>query len=142
VKEFSQELHDKNDWVKHLMVDILNYGYPERNARVNTNQYGIDVVTNKYSFEVEVKHNWSGPRFPYDTIHYSTRKSKFINTDTFFVTFNSEATHYFITHSSALTAQPIIQKDTSLTEWEAFFDVPVRLGYFNEVPDKLRKAYK
>jgi hypothetical protein len=140
MKPFSQELYNNNDWVKHLMVDILNYG-TDRGARINANKYGIDVITDRYDFEVEIKHNWKGHDFPYDTIHYASRKRKFCNVRSFFVTFNSDATRYFITHSSALIEQHTIIKDTSLTGQEAFIEVPVRLGNFHDVPTQLRKAY-
>jgi hypothetical protein len=74
-------------------------------------------------------------------MHYASRKAKFCNVRAFFVTFNSDATRYFITHSSALLEQNTIIKDTTLTGQEAFIEVPVRLGHFNDVPTHLRKAY-
>ena len=140
MKPFSQDLYDNNDWVKHLFVDILN-SVDTHNARINPNQYGIDIITDDFDFEVEIKHNWKGKEFPYDTMHYANRKRKFISPSSFFVTFNSNATRYFITHSNALVAQPLIIKGTTLTQREEFIVVPVRLGYFNDVPRELRKAY-
>ena len=137
---WSQQRHDESIWAQDLFVDILNYK-TERNAKVNDNIYGIDVVTDEYDFEVEIKHNWVGSEFIYDTMHYAARKRKFITPRSFFVTFNSDATRYFITHSSALKDQNIIMKDTKFSTLEPFIVVPVRLGHFNDVPNEIRKAY-
>jgi hypothetical protein len=137
---WSQQRHDESIWAQDLFVDILNYK-TERNAKVNDNIYGIDVVTDEYDFEVEIKHNWVGREFIYDTMHYAARKRKFITPRSFFVTFNSDATRYFITHSSALKDQNVIMKDTKYSTLEPFIVVPVRLGHFNDVPNEIRKAY-
>ena len=137
---WSQQRHDESIWAQDLFVDILNYK-TERNAKVNDNIYGIDVVTDEYDFEVEIKHNWVGREFIYDTMHYAERKRKFISPRSFFVTFNSDATRYFITHSSALKDQNVIMKDTKYSTLEPFIVVPVRLGHFNDVPNEIRKAY-
>jgi hypothetical protein len=137
---WSQQRHDESIWAQDLFVDILNYK-TERNAKVNDNIYGIDVVTDEYDFEIEIKHNWVGREFIYDTMHYAARKRKFITPRSFFVTFNSDSTRYFITHSSALKDQNIIMKDTKYSTLEPFIVVPVRLGHFNDVPNEIRKAY-
>jgi hypothetical protein len=137
---WSQQRHDESIWAQDLFVDILNYK-TERNAKVNDNIYGIDVVTDEYDFEIEIKHNWVGREFIYETMHYAERKRKFISPRSFFVTFNSDATRYFITHSSALKDQNIIMKDTKYSTLELFVVVPVRLGHFNDVPNEIRKAY-
>lgn len=140
-KPFSQELYDRNDWVKHLFIDILKSRY-ECNPRVNPDEYGIDILTDKYDYEVEVKHNWTGVDFPYETIHYSSRKIKFVNDRSYFVTFNSDKSRYFIIHSWELRNAKCISKNTSLTRSESFIEINVSQGWFYDVPHDLEAKYK
>jgi histidinol phosphatase-like PHP family hydrolase len=140
-KAFSRELYDKNDWVKHLFIDILNSRY-ECNPRVNPDDYGIDILTDKYDYEVEVKHNWTGVDFPYDTIHYSSRKIKFVTKRSYFVTFNSDNSRYFIIHSWSLNKARIVTKNTAYTKSESFIEINVSEGWFYDVPHELKVKYK
>ena len=140
-KAFSRELYDKNDWVKYLFIDILNSRY-ECNPRVNPDDYGIDILTDKYDYEVEVKHNWTGVDFPYDTIHYSSRKIKFVTKRSYFVTFNSDHSRYFIIHSWSLNKARIVTKNTTYTKSESFIEINVSEGWFYDVPHDLVAKYK
>lgn len=140
-KAFSRELYDKNDWVKYLFIDILNSRY-ECNPRVNPDDYGIDILTDKYDYEVEVKHNWTGVDFPYDTIHYSSRKIKFVTKRSYFVTFNSDHSRYFIIHSWSLNKARIVTKNTTYTKSESFIEINVSEGWFYDVPHDLEAKYK
>jgi histidinol phosphatase-like PHP family hydrolase len=140
-KAFSRELYDKNDWVKYLFIDILNSRY-ECNPRVNPDDYGIDILTDKYDYEVEVKHNWTGVNFPYDTIHYSSRKIKFVTKRSYFVTFNSDHSRYFIIHSWSLNKAKIVTKNTTYTKSESFIEINVSEGWFYDVPHDLEAKYK
>lgn len=140
-KAFSRELYDKNDWVKYLFIDILNSRY-ECNPRVNPDDYGIDILTDKYDYEVEVKHNWTGVKFPYDTIHYSSRKIKFVTKRSYFVTFNSDHSRYFIIHSWSLNKARIVTKNTTYTKSESFIEINVSEGWFYDVPHDLEAKYK
>jgi len=134
-------LYDKNDWVKYLFIDILNSRY-ECNPRVNPDDYGIDILTDKYDYEVEVKHNWTGVDFPYDTIHYSSRKIKFVTKRSYFVTFNSDHRRYFIIHSWSLNKARIVTKNTTYTKSESFIEINVSEGWFYDVPHELEAKYK
>jgi len=134
-------LYDKNDWVKYLFIDILNSRY-ECNPRVNPDDYGIDILTDKYDYEVEVKHNWTGVNFPYDTIHYSSRKIKFVTKRSYFVTFNSDHSRYFIIHSWSLNKARIVTKNTTYTKSESFIEINVSEGWFYDVPHDLEAKYK
>jgi len=79
-KKFSQDLFDKNDFAKELVVNYLKSR--DYDAWVNPDKYGIDVYAEKdenfFEIEVEVKHNWKGQKFPYEAVHFSERKRKFI----------------------------------------------------------------
>jgi len=128
-KPFSPELYGKDDNAKDLFIAFLENNDWE--AWVNPDQYGIDVLSidpfgDDFQFEVEVKHNWRGRTFQYDTLHYSDRKRKFLNTpnNTFFVTFNHERTYALLVPGLLLSASPTIIKDTIYTRNEKFIEVP------------------
>ncbi len=129
-KPFSQDLYTSDDNAKDLFIDILTArGW---DAWVNPDQYGIDVLSTNLDgkpreFEVEVKHNWSGPVFNYRTLHYSNRKQKFLKNPeaVSFVTFNHERTHAFVVPGEVLSKAKIITKDTIYTKAEQFIEVDV-----------------
>lgn len=126
-KPFSERLYDKDDNAKDLWIEWLNAN--DYKAEVNPDQYGIDVLASKdgkeFQFEVEVKHNWKGPRFRYDTLHYSDRKRKFLKdpSNTSFVTFNHERTHALVVPGAVLAEAPTIVKNTIYTSNEKFIEV-------------------
>jgi hypothetical protein len=127
-KPFSESLYNADDNAKDQFIDWLKgKGW---SAWVNPDQYGIDVLAvdlegDKHQFEVEVKHNWKGPRFQYSTLHYSGRKAKFLKTpeNTAFVTLNHERTHALIAPGVVLAESKIITKDTIYTNNEKFIEV-------------------
>lgn len=128
-KPFDQKLYDDNDGAKHLVIEWLNEnGY---DAKVNPDEYGIDVVAvNKETgvttfYEVEVKHNWSGPRFPFDSLHIAARKLRTATPSCRFVVLNSQKTHMFLIKGSVVMASPVVTKDTYLTVNEKFVEIPV-----------------
>ena len=128
MKPFSQELYDTDDKAKHLIIDYLeSSGW---DAWVNPEKYGIDLLALdpngiEYQVEVEVKHNWTGARFPYPTLHFSERKHKFIDGQraTMFVTINHDHTHALVAFEQELSEAPTIVKDTSYTQQEKFLEV-------------------
>jgi hypothetical protein len=85
----------------------------------------VDPYGDDTQFEVEVKHNWRGPKFHYDTLHYSDRKRKFLSDPyrTFFVTFNHERTHALFVPGLLLSEAPTIIKNTIYTNNEKFIEV-------------------
>jgi len=131
-KVFSEEHYNADDNAKHQVIEwLVAQGFM---AWVNPDQYGIDVqgVRNGscYEFEVEVKHNWSGTTFPFDTIHFSNRKRKFATADklTWFVMLNDERTHALLICGETFLAAPLVTKDTIYTEAEQFVSIPVNQG--------------
>lgn len=127
-KPFSTELYNRDDNAKDQVVDWLKS--KDWSAWVNPDQYGIDVLAvdlegNEHQFEVEVKHNWKGPRFQYPTLHYSDRKRKFLKNpgSTAFVTLNHERTHALMVSGQILADAPTIVKDTIYTSNEKFIEV-------------------
>jgi hypothetical protein len=129
-KPFSQELYDKDDKAKHLVIDFLEANGWD--AWVNPDTYGIDLLALdpmgiEYQIEVEVKHNWEGSIFPYQTLHYAERKRKFLEGDrmTLFMTVNHDNTHALVTMGQDLSVAKTIIKGTSYTDAEQFMEVNV-----------------
>lgn len=128
-KPFDQELFDADDLAKHHVIDYL--GQHGIVARVNPDEYGIDLLADKngkaYEVEVEVKHNWSGASFPFRSLHYSARKTKFLNSaaEIKFITLNHEWTHAAIVDGDDLRAAKVVEKKTKYTQAESFLEIPV-----------------
>lgn len=129
-KPFSNSLYNANDTAKDTFIKWLQA--QEIEAWVNPDQYGIDVLSKnkagiEHAWEVEVKHNWKGAEFPFDSLHYSNRKQKFLNTpkSVSFVTFNSERSHLLISKGVDLAAAEVVVKDTIYTKGEKFIEIPV-----------------
>lgn len=128
IKPFSIDLYNKNDDAKHIVIQILeNKGYT---AWVNEDPFGIDIVCQDNELrltyhEVEVKHNWKGPIFPFDTIHFPARKLKFANESSYFVMLNHERTHMLVIPGTQLLNAPIIKKGTIYSEDEQFIEVHI-----------------
>ena len=128
-KPFSESLYTKNDDAKHLAIDWLKeQGY---DMYVNPDQYGIDLLGSnretgkKIEVEVEVKHNWSGPNFPFSTVHFPARKLKFVNPKSFFIMLNTERTHILVVSGTQVCHSRTINKSTLYTETEDFMEVPI-----------------
>lgn len=126
-KPFDRGLYEQDDPAKDQIVEWLSvmgfYAY------INPDQYGIDVLAikdfNDYGFEVEVKHNWSGPEFPYDTVHFSARKTKFIAPNHYFTMFNDQRDAFLMVDGFSMRLASVVSKNTKYTTDERFIAVPV-----------------
>jgi hypothetical protein len=132
IKPFDQTLYQENDNAKELIINWLNTD-DEHHAYVNPDQYGIDILCDtayerRYYYEVEVKHNWSGERFPFGEVHFPARKLKFAKKypeeDTYFVMLNSERTHALIVDGFDFNRGKIVRKNTSKMDGDFFVEVP------------------
>ena len=128
-KVFDKEHYENDDNAKHDVISWLeSKGFM---AWVNHDQFGIDVQGVRkgisYEFEVEVKHNWKGKDFPFDTVHFSNRKRKFALPDntTWFVMLNHERTHGLMVTGSVFLNAPIVEKNTIYTRKEEFVQISV-----------------
>jgi hypothetical protein len=122
-KPFSQELYNDNDNAKDLAIKWLGHNGIE--AWVNPNTYGIDLMSNSLSYEVEVKHNWRGSSFPFKTVHFPYRKMKFAKDDSMFIMFNHERTHALMIDGKLVAGSKNVTKDTIYTKGEKFIEVDV-----------------
>lgn len=120
-KPFSKELYNENDDAKQLVIKWL--GSNGITAEVNKNRYGIDLVSDGMSYEVEVKHNWKGEIFPYDEVHFPYRKIKFATDDATFVMLNHERTHAILVSGTVLANSETVFKSTKYTRNEKFIEV-------------------
>ena len=128
-KPFDLELYDTNDGAKELIINWLNTD-EENHAYVNPDKYGIDIICDtadehRYFYEVEVKHNWKGARFPFPTVHFPKRKMKFANKDSIFAMLNHQRTHALLISGQQFLDAPIVRKDTIYTRNEEFIEITV-----------------
>lgn len=131
-KPFSQELYTENDDAKNLIIEYLkSKGYQ---AFVNPDKYGIDLMYYEVTdssdpdtqyCEVEVKHNWKGPVFPFETVHFPVRKSKFAKPNAMFAMLNHERTHVLFISGQQFIDAPRIKKDTIYTRNEEFIEIKI-----------------
>lgn len=128
-KVFDKQHYENDDNAKHDVISWLeSKGFM---AWVNHDQFGIDVQGVRkgisYEFEVEVKHNWKGKEFPFDTVHFSNRKRKFALPDntTWFVMLNHERTHGLMVTGSVFLNAQIVEKNTIYTRKEEFVQISV-----------------
>lgn len=135
-KEFSQSLYDANDDAKHQVIAWLE----ERGfmAWVNEDQYGIDVqalrMGKQYVFEVEVKHNWGDGGFPFDSVHFPLRKSKFAAEDNaWFVMLNSSRTQMLLVSGAIFRESRVVRKATKYTNDEEFVEIPLSRCIFRDL---------
>jgi hypothetical protein len=145
-KPFSQTLYNKNDDAKFQVIEWLTHGQWE--AIVNPDDYGIDVLAvdefgDDYKFEVEVKHNWKGPKFPYGEVHWPARKLKFAEEtgNVYFVMLNHERTHGLLASAEDVLSSEIVAKPTKYTAMEQFIEVKISkckiFAFDDDLPSKL-----
>jgi Holliday junction resolvase-like predicted endonuclease len=126
MKPFSQELYDADDHAKDLVIRWLkDHGW---SLEVNPDPYGIDLIGfdphDKFvTIEVEVKHNWTTNRFPYDKAHVSARKQKYIQPGMYLVMLNHARTHAISFDHDELAHAKLITKDTIYTKGEQFMEL-------------------
>jgi hypothetical protein len=126
-KPFDPVLYEADDNAKFIVIRWLEQnGFT---AWVNPDQYGIDVLAERdgdqYGFEVEVKHNWQGEKFPYNTVHFSARKQKFIGWNHFFTMLNDERSCVLVVDENVLRSADVVNKATKYTSDELFIAVPL-----------------
>ena len=145
-KPFSTLLYNKNDDAKFQVIEWLEHGQWE--AEVNPDQYGIDVLAidefgDDYKFEVEVKHNWKGPKFPFGEVHWPARKLKFAKEsgNVMFIMLNHERTHALVASGKVVLDSVIVAKPTKYTAMEEFIEVPISrcriFSFEDDLPTKI-----
>jgi hypothetical protein len=138
-KEFSEQLYKEDDNAKNLIGKWLANRWGFTNVRVNPDKYGIDLLADKdgasFGIEVEVKHNWSGARFPFNSVDYAARKTKFLEAaeTVYFCTLNEERTHVLILSSDHMDGVKLIRKETVYTSAEWFIRASIDKCFIYEL---------
>jgi HJR/Mrr/RecB family endonuclease len=133
-KVFDEVHYGEDDWAKYKVIYWLQKH--DYKAWVNPDDYGIDVLATKdgkdYAFEVEVKHSWVDFFFPFQEVHFSARKLKFVlyPAEVWFVMLNNELTNSLFVSAEDFNNVPIVQKNTVYSSAEMFVEVPVGLVRF------------
>ena len=141
-KPFSQQHYDEDDYAKYQILDWLRT--KDYKCEINTDQYCIDILGKRwgknFQFEVEVKHNWHGQFFPYEQVHFSARKRKFVtlDADTWFVMLNHERTHALFIDGERFMRSPMVMKDTKYSVNEAFVEVDIQWAIFRDLKEEAK----
>jgi hypothetical protein len=126
-KPFDRNLYEADDSAKYQIIEWLRSQGAK--AELNPDQFGIDILTDwgmpDTGIEVEVKHNWRGPVFPFKTVHFASRKFKFLKTHdmVYFAMLNHERTHVLLVDGEDFKS--VVTKNTIYTEGETFFEIPI-----------------
>lgn len=126
-KPFDRKLYDADDSAKWQIIEWLRSQGAD--ADLNPDKFGIDILTDwgmpDTGIEVEVKHNWRGPVFPFKTVHFASRKFKFLKGHemVYFAMLNHERTHVLLVDGEEFKS--VVTKDTIYTQGETFFEVPI-----------------
>jgi len=134
-KPFDTKLYEEDDNAKQTIKDWLTLkGY---SVWVNPDDYGIDLIGEKngrkLGWEVEVKHNWRGKRFPFTSVHISARKKKFCEPNHHFIMLNHERTIFLTVSAPDFVTCKVVTKDTIYTEKEQFVEIPLSKCRFIEL---------
>lgn len=133
LKPFNMQTFNDDDDAKYAVINLFRSWNCD--VRVNADDYGIDLIGRDkadgalFGVEVEVKHNWHGPWFPFDTVHYPARKTKFMDAmgEVYFCTVNTDRTHCLLLSVSQQTNARLVRKQSSVTSSEWFIEFPIHL---------------
>lgn len=128
-KAFDRELFKANDGKARQATTryLQRKGYA---VKPHPDQYAQDLIAEQdnasFCVECEIKHGWSGERFPFITVQLPERKSKFFNTATMFFVWNKELTHAMTFWSHDVKQlEPIEIFNKYVQEGEYFYQIPM-----------------
>lgn len=126
-KTFSRPLYEKyNDHGIQVAVSFLRQlGYEPVNFDESYKSHDFVVSKNgqTYKIECEVSAKWTNLQFPYRCMSVPYRKKD--SKADFYVRTNPSGTALFFVPMAKVLSAPIIQKDTTYTKNEEFFNVDV-----------------
>jgi len=122
-KPFSQELYDKHDSAKFVMLAWANKHIGR--SFINPDTYGPDIVSQVGFIEVEVCDTWTGKQWPYPTVHISARKRKWLGGKdvVWFAVLNKERTYAMILNGDAALEAPVISVNNRYAIGEMFMNI-------------------
>jgi len=135
-KPFSKELHDQNDGPARARVRQSFAEMWGLNLVDNPDIFGPDLIAYRGSVfqgfvEIEVKHNWTGARFPFKTVHIPSRKERiFQHRPMIFVVMNKEMNRFIWFKLDDVVAGARVKKKTRMTNFdESFIELPCKKGH-------------
>ena len=130
-KPFDRHLHMQFDGkARQIVKEHLCQSSLVR-VRCNMDPYGVDLVGDGISVEVEVKHDWEDGVFPFRSLHIPARKAKWAKPNHFFAVLNRPMTMMAWVKGEDLSI--VIEKTTKYTENEGFFEVPLHRVSFEHI---------
>jgi len=126
VKPFDPAQYEADDNAKYVVLHWLNHNMPSiETHRINPDPYGIDIIGGIGGVEVEIRHAWSGPNWPFPDVRIPIRKRKFIDPTlkTWFVIVNNERTHGIVIAGTSLFNAPVKEIDVPLYNRKELFMV-------------------
>ena len=122
MKPFDQQLYDRDDPAKHLVLAWCQAKMPE--CWINPDEYGIDIITTRGNIEVGVKHSWKGARFPFPTVQIPIRKRHLCKPgeQMWFAIVNHDLTHHMFISGATAWESPVIEH-THNGVTELFMDI-------------------
>ena len=135
-KDFSQDLYDRYDKMgkdaatEHFKCWGINL-IPHPNIK------DVDFIMEDGTIlDVEVRPPWTGPIFPFSTIHVLKRKERYFNQKFFMMFINNNAEYALLLREYQIKDCPVEHKPNYLNKNEYVFDVPSNIGTII----KLRRA--
>jgi len=134
-KKFDKQLFEENDKIARECAKtyFTSLGYTIED---NPDIYGPDLILTsgevKCFIECEIKHNWSGEIFQFDTIQFPQRKAKFaISHGVIFFMINSMKTKALVVSGDVLMKSPLVEvPNRYIQKGELFFQVPLKSAKF------------
>ena len=141
-KPFDKALHDTYDVAGREAVKRYLAVTRGKRGVDNPDPMGVDLFVmfgdhlESYC-EVEVRPNWRGDRFPFDTVHVPERKTKLLTNDlpTWFVSVNVDQTYLLVCDAQTVLQAPLREVPNRLmAHSERFYDVPISNMWLRKVP--------
>ena len=142
-KFFDRELYDKydrlaKDRATELVKELTGYKFV---LQENEKKRGVDLLVYQgekhvFNIETEVKAVWKEEVFPYDSVNFPERKSKFAELDkpTLFLMFNKDLKNYLLVNNTDLLKSPKeMVRNRYVPYGEYFFQVPLDKVIFNDL---------
>lgn len=127
-KAFDPSLYRANDAKgKEAIMAHLQSGGSYVNA-AEDKKHDVKELSLKHH-EVEVRSGWTGPKFPYSTIHIPYRKKRLMDRPFTYWVLNHECTHAMTIDSDIIADSQVVSVANKYVPdgTEEFFDIPTKL---------------
>ena len=149
-KKFDKKLYRENDRIARILSkEFLRFKF-DVEAVDNPDKYGPDLLVLENSdlqhyVECEVKHSWDSEDFPFDSVQFPERKSKFIylTKPTLFLMYNSDKTQVIMTSSLEMRRSPLIEVSNKfVNKGEYFYQIPLKSVKIFKLPTEVLNALR